>query len=364
MQQTNWNEIYTKQSPKLLGICRRYIKNIATAEDIVQDSFIIAIQKENELKNKEVLNGWLSRIVINKALNYLKNEIKISFTSAENFEFIDETTMINTLEFDKKAAILAFDFSQENLLEAIDSLSENHKAVFNLYIIDQFSHLEISKLLKISVGTSKSSLSRARKNVQEYLLEKIKTKEKDENKKQRIIFFLFLGFGNQMFSQKFKKSFSTFEIPPKNQLDLSRKVESSMINFSTKSPNYFQFLKVGAVFIILPFLVFYYLKKEGTLNGNEKQTINNKELINDNSSTDLTKVEVVKTDSVTEKKIENNSINSEKVVSKNKVVVNSVQKQNTISSLQNKDSITKQETPKVVVIKKQIIKKDTIYVQK
>jgi len=49
MQETNWHEIYSTLSPKLLGVCRRYIKDIATAEDIVQDAFIVAIQKEQEL---------------------------------------------------------------------------------------------------------------------------------------------------------------------------------------------------------------------------------------------------------------------------------------------------------------------------
>ena len=141
-----------------MGICRRYIKDIATAEDIVQDVFIVAIQKEGELKNKDALNGWLRKIVVNRALNYLKNEQKINFTSATNFEFVDETNEMNIIELDKKSVLLANDFSHKELLEAIDSLSENHKSVFNLYIIDGFSHLEISKLLNISVGTSKSSL--------------------------------------------------------------------------------------------------------------------------------------------------------------------------------------------------------------
>ena len=141
MQETNWHEIYSKLSPKLLGVCRRYIKDIATAEDIVQDAFIVAIQKEQELKNKDALNGWLRKIVVHRAINYLKNEQKINFTSTTNFECADETNEINIMELDKKSVLLASDFSHKELLEAIDSLSENHKYVFNLYIIDGFSHL-------------------------------------------------------------------------------------------------------------------------------------------------------------------------------------------------------------------------------
>ena len=69
----NWNETYLKTSPKLLGICRRYIKDVATAEDIVQDSFIMAIQKQETLKDVNAVNGWLSKIVINMAIHHIKN---------------------------------------------------------------------------------------------------------------------------------------------------------------------------------------------------------------------------------------------------------------------------------------------------
>lgn len=191
MSNINWNDTYTSISPKLLGVCRRYIKDIATAEDIVQDAFVVAIQKEQELKNKDALNGWLHKIVVNRAINYLKNEQKINFTSTTNFEFVDETTEMNTITLNHKSAILTSDFSHDDLLEAIDSLSENHKSVFNLYIIDGFSHFEISKLLNVSVGTSKSCLSRARKNIQEFLFEKLSLQPKEKEKTNNYILIVF-----------------------------------------------------------------------------------------------------------------------------------------------------------------------------
>ena len=235
MQETNWHETYSTLSPKLLGVCRRYIKDIATAEDIVQDAFVVAIQKEQELKNKDALNGWLHKIVVNRAINYLKNEQKINFTSTTNFEFVDETTEMNTITLNHKSAILTSDFSHDDLLEAIDSLSENHKSVFNLYIIDGFSHFEISKLLNVSVGTSKSSLSRARKNIQEFLFEKLSLQPKEKKKKRIITFLLFLGFGNQLFASYFKKAFYGFEISPKNALNMHKKGDSLDLFLVNKS---------------------------------------------------------------------------------------------------------------------------------
>jgi RNA polymerase sigma factor (sigma-70 family) len=226
MQQLDWHDVYSTLSPKLLGICRRYIRDLSTAEDIVQDAFIVAIQKERELKNKDALNGWLSRIVINRAINYLKNEQKFNFSSTTNFEFVDETNEMNIMELDKKSVLLASDFSHKDLLEAIDSLSEKHKSVFNLYIIDGFSHLEISKLLNVSVGTSKSCLSRARKNIQEFLFEKLSLQPKEKKKKRIIAFLLFLGFGNQLFANYYKKTFSNFEISPKDEFNPHKKCDN------------------------------------------------------------------------------------------------------------------------------------------
>ncbi len=349
MLQNNWHDIYIQLSPKLLGICRRYIKDLATAEDIVQDSFIVAIQKESDLKNKDVLNGWLSRIVINKALNYLKYETKYNHSSPENIEFVDETTMTTPLELDLKSALLAADFSQNDLLEAIDSLSENHKSVFNLYIIDQFSHLEISKLLEISVGTSKSSLSRARKNIQGFLVEKLNLKKIEENKKRRVLFLLFLGFGNQLFAQKFKKSFAGFEIQPKTKLDLSRKVADSTLNFTFKSAVLATRFTFGITAIIASLIVVYIVFKE---KNNIPIKVQNVELkvVKDTATIDSNKMELFEVNPILEKK----NAQTDKIIK-----VEPIEKTTKISSTP-KDTITK----KVVVIKRQIIKKDTIYVQK
>ena len=109
MSNINWNKTYTNLSPKLLGICRRYIKDSATAEDIVQDSFIVAIQKEATLKDINALNSWLSRIVINMAIHHLKETKKINFSTSNEYELVDNSTLMNTLEIDIKSTILASD---------------------------------------------------------------------------------------------------------------------------------------------------------------------------------------------------------------------------------------------------------------
>lgn len=345
MQETNWHEIYVTLSPKLMGVCRRYINDIATAEDIVQDAFIVAIQKEGELKNKEALNGWLCRIVINRAINYLKTKQKINFTSATNFEFVDETNEMNIIELDKKSALLSSDFGHKELLEAIDSLSENHKSVFNLYIIDGFSHLEISKLLNVSIGTSKSSLSRARKNIQEFLFEKLSLHPKEKRKKRIIAFLLFLGFGNQLFANYYKKAFSGFEISPKNNFNPHKKCDNLDL-ILVNTPIYrtkilkFIILITGLVSLILFF--FYNNATPKIIKETKKNTI-----INTIDKKDTIRLSnEVKTSEKKKVKIE-----------ANKPLLNK-------NTLEKKDSTANAETPKIVVIKKQIVKKDTVYVEK
>jgi RNA polymerase sigma factor (sigma-70 family) len=345
MQETNWHEIYSKLSPKLLGVCRRYIKDIATAEDIVQDAFIVAIQKEQELKNKDALNGWLRKIVVHRAINYLKNEQKINFTSTTNFECADETNEINIMELDKKSVLLASDFSHKELLEAIDSLSENHKSVFNLYIIDGFSHLEISKLLSISVGTSKSSLSRARKNIQEFLFEKLSLHSKEKKKKRIIAFLLFLGFGNQLFANYYKKAFSNFEISPKNTFNPDKEcnnLDLILLNTSIYRTKILKLITLFTGLVSLIVLFFYNNATPKIIQETKKNTIIN----------------------TIDKKDTISLLNEVKTSEKKRTIIEVKTPALHINSVEKKDSATNSEVPKIVVIKKQIIKKDTVYVEK
>ena len=345
MSNINWNDTYTSISPKLLGVCRRYIKDIATAEDIVQDAFIIAIQKERELKNKDALNGWLHKIVVNRAINYLKNEQKINFTSTTNFEFVDETNEMNIIELDKKSVLLASDFSHKELLEAIDSLSENHKSVFNLYIIDGFSHFEISKLLNVSVGTSKSSLSRARKNIQEFLFEKLSLHSKEKKKKRIIAFLLFLGFGNQLFANYFKKAFSGFEISPKNVFNPHKKCDNLDLILVNTSIFRTKILKSVILFTGLVSLIIFFFYNIST--PKIKQETKKDKIINTITTKDTIHLS-----------------NELKTTEKKKVKIEANKPLLNINTVEKKDSTANAETPKIVVIKKQIIKKDTVYVEK
>ena len=178
----DWSIAYQKSGPKLLGVCRRYIKDIKIAEDILQEAFIVAIQKQDSFNGSGSLEGWLKRIVVNMSLNYIKTEQKNKYLTNGIMDIEDiEDTFDGSNE--SKSNMYAVDFSREELLDVIDSLPSHHKTVFNLYVIDDFSHAKIGEMLNISVGTSKSHLHRARMKIQSFLFEKAKGKEVDKSKK-------------------------------------------------------------------------------------------------------------------------------------------------------------------------------------
>jgi RNA polymerase sigma factor (sigma-70 family) len=370
MSTINWNETYTNISPKLLGICRRYIKDNAAAEDIVQDSFIVAIQKENTLKDANALNGWLSRIVINMAIHYLKETKKINFSTSD-FDLVDNSTLMNTLDLDNKSAILGSDIDRNDILEAIDSLPDHHKSVFNMYVIDQFSHNEISQILAISVGTSKSNLSRARKAIQNYLFEKVNDKTVDKRKKRLVAFLLFFGLENRMFANFYKSKFQDFEIVTKKPFSLFPKkvaVPNQFVGLP-KTVSIYKILVFSVGFIASFGIGFYFFITDSKTNNSTQKlneiVIENK-LENNTNPSITTKIDSIKTELVSQKKVAKKVISNRIISTKkddNTIQKAVAQKNKKTITLTLKDS-TNAKKPKVVVIKKQIIKRDTIYVAK
>lgn len=173
-----WDVIYKNNASKLLGICRRYVKDEHQAEDLMHNSFITAINKVNTYSGKGAFEGWLRKIVINTALLYLRESKKMQFSENEAVE--DQVNLYEdeAAEETQRKAIEEAGFNREELLEVVDLLPEHHKVVFNMYVIDGYTHNEIGQMLNISGGTSKSHLARARKKIQQLLFEKAQKKIK------------------------------------------------------------------------------------------------------------------------------------------------------------------------------------------
>ena len=149
--------IYIKYVSKLKGIAFRYVGDMDKAEDILQDAFVKIYSKIQTFEPIGSLEAWLKRIVVNTAIDYYKKEKK------EKKKLSDYSIDASDNE------PIEDDYSIEELTESINKLPEGYKLVFNLYAIDGYSHKEISLLLNINEGTSKSQLFKARNFLKEEL---------------------------------------------------------------------------------------------------------------------------------------------------------------------------------------------------
>jgi RNA polymerase sigma factor (sigma-70 family) len=145
--------LYRRYAPKLYSVCIQYSGNDEDARDILQEGFIKIFENLIHYKHEGSFEGWIRRIIVNTALERFRN--------VHSLYRIDDIDSITELEAEPDnedfAGLAAFD-----LLYIIRELPPKYRMVFNLYAIEGYSHREISKMLNISEGTSKSNLSRAR----------------------------------------------------------------------------------------------------------------------------------------------------------------------------------------------------------
>lgn len=161
-------ELFKLYYGKMISVCMRYTLDRDTAEEVLQEGFIKIFEKLEAFDYKGSFEGWIRRIMCNTAIdNIRKNKRKPKLTDNENdFKIGSENPIIEAeeLEFIEMKAEIA--------LEAINKLSPAYKTVFNLYVMEEYTHKEISHILGISEGTSKSNLSKAKMNLKQILKEK------------------------------------------------------------------------------------------------------------------------------------------------------------------------------------------------
>jgi RNA polymerase sigma factor (sigma-70 family) len=147
--------LFEKYYSKMFAICVRFSQNEDEAKDILQEGFIKAFEGIKKFKAESSLSTWLSRIMVNQAIDYLKARNKNMFSSiGENMLAIPDST-----SFEEE---LVKDLSPEEVLGLLQKLPDGYRTIVNLYAVEGLSHRQISKELGISEGTSKSQLSKAR----------------------------------------------------------------------------------------------------------------------------------------------------------------------------------------------------------
>ncbi|MBO0322706.1 RNA polymerase sigma factor [Muricauda sp. CAU 1633] len=149
--------LYDKFAPKMLGVCRQYIKDLHFAEDVMVNGFIKVFRNLESYQNKGSFEGWIRTIMVRESISFLRKRQFVVYDD-EVFEAQHEESV-------DKEGLLDVEYVQH----LIDALPEGYKAVFLLHTIEGYSHQEIAEMLEISEGTSKSQLFKARKMLQDRL---------------------------------------------------------------------------------------------------------------------------------------------------------------------------------------------------
>ncbi|MFD2100250.1 RNA polymerase sigma factor [Flagellimonas iocasae] len=142
-------ELYRRYSGILFGMCLKYSKNKTEAEDNLHDSFMTIFSKIDQYSFQGSFEGWIKRITVNTVLQKYRKEQHLNVVS----ENIGEEAEVDTE---------GTDISLSTLLGYIQELPNKYRLTFNLYVLDGYSHKEISEMLGTSTGTSKSNLARAK----------------------------------------------------------------------------------------------------------------------------------------------------------------------------------------------------------
>jgi len=154
-------KLYDTYAPRLLSLCFRYCGRIEDAEDVLHDGFIKIIKKIDTFheRNGGSLEGWMKKIMVNTALNFLRDHANEKRT----VDIDPIYDRINISEEDESPfEELTGKIDQKSVMDMICELPSGYRTVFNLYVFESYSHKEIGKELRISENTSKSQLSKAR----------------------------------------------------------------------------------------------------------------------------------------------------------------------------------------------------------
>jgi len=160
--------LYKHFAPKMYGICLRFAGNQMEADDILQESFIKIFTKLKDFRNEGSLEGWIRRTIINTAINFYRRNHK--YAQMNDLEGIEKPDNNHLDIYDK--------ISHDDLLRLIAELPNGYRTVFNLNVIEGYTHKEIGNMLNISDNTSKSQLTRARTVLQHKVKELLKEKVK------------------------------------------------------------------------------------------------------------------------------------------------------------------------------------------
>ena len=156
MDRNAQRKLYDALYPKLHFVCRRYLKSEEDREEAMADAFLTIFSKMNDLRDLNAFNAWSRKIMVNQCLSYIKKKV--------DFETYIDDYQQNIASVN---AEYAHTLNEQDLMGFLEKIPDGCKTIFNLFVVEGFSHKEIAEELNISVGTSKSQLNAAKNKLQD-----------------------------------------------------------------------------------------------------------------------------------------------------------------------------------------------------
>ena len=161
--------LYDHFAASMFGICYRYTKSSTDAEDVLQDGFVKVFHSLHHFRHEGELGAWIRRIMVNTAINYLKQNKHYSVELSYDEDHLHPVSAENPI----------VSLQAKELADLIRQLPTGCQVIFNLHAVEGYTHVEIGAMLGIHTGTSRSQYARARSMMITWV------EKKNENIKQQ-----------------------------------------------------------------------------------------------------------------------------------------------------------------------------------
>jgi RNA polymerase sigma factor (sigma-70 family) len=164
--------LYERFSPKMYAVCLRYASSPDDAQDLLQEGFIKIFRNLDKFRKEGSFEGWIRRVFVNTSIEHYRKKVNLNSIGEKEEKLIEDPSW-NILD----------QMAEKDIIELVQELSPGYRSVFNMYVIEGFSHKEIGDIMGISEGTSKSQLARAKSILQKRVADFLNEKRKPLTKK-------------------------------------------------------------------------------------------------------------------------------------------------------------------------------------
>jgi len=145
------SQLYNKYKGKMFGVCLRYCSDYHKAEDVLQEGFVKIFKNISKFRGDGSFEGWMRRIFVNTAIEHYRKSVNL-------YPILEVTEHNGDVYYDKVVEQMA----ANDLMKIVQELSPGYRVIFNMYVVEGYTHKQIAQKLEISEGTSKSQLARAK----------------------------------------------------------------------------------------------------------------------------------------------------------------------------------------------------------